>query len=91
MRLTDEQILCNMCDMMDNANIPHNCNGDNLIEIDKHYKIEINKSTTPWHCTLVHDGNEIYSSNPTGIIIMLKAKLALDKGEYYEISKTTAS
>lgn len=45
--LSDEEILANMCNLMDSANIPHNCNGDDLIEIDKNHKITINKSTIP--------------------------------------------
>ena len=77
--LSDEQMLINMCHLMDEAHIPHNCNGDNLIEIDERHKIEINKSTIPWRCTLVIDGNEVYSSNPTGIIIVLKSRLAYEK------------
>lgn len=47
MMLSDEEILANMCNLMDSANIPHNCNGDDLIEIDKNHKITINKSTIP--------------------------------------------
>jgi len=79
MELSDEEILTNMCHLMDLAHIPHNCNGDDLIEIDKNHKITINKSTIPWHCTLVIDDKEVYSSNPTGIIIFLKSRLAYEK------------
>ena len=79
MKLSDEEMLWNMCHLMDLANIPHNCNGDDLIEIDKRHKIKINKSTIPWRCTLVIDDKEVYSSNPTGIIIVLKSRLAYEK------------
>jgi len=77
MELSNEEMLANMCNLMDLAHIPHNCNGDDLIEIDKNHKITINKSTIPWHCTLVIDDKEVYSSNPTGIIIFLKSRLAM--------------
>lgn len=74
----EQQILENICDMMDRAGIPHNCDGDNLIEINEHYKIIMDKSRAPWRCTLFKDDTEIYSSNPTGIILMTKYKLARD-------------
>lgn len=79
MKVNDEEILKNMCHLMDAAGIPHNCNGDSIIEIDKNHRIEINKSTIPWRCALIVDGNEIYSSNPTGIIIVLKSRLVYEK------------
>lgn len=79
MKVNDEEMLKNMCHLMDMAGIPHNCNGDNIIEIDKNHRIEINKSTIPWRCALIVDGNEIYSSNPTGIIIVLKSRLIYEK------------
>ena len=89
--LSDEQMLINMCNMMDKFCIPHNCNGDNIIEINKHYRIEINKTTNPWHCVLKYDGQEIYFSNPTGIIIMLKARLAQEKFYKNKIQKMNKS
>lgn len=88
MKLSDEEILVNICHLMDSANIPHNCNGDDLIEIDKNHKIKINKSTIPWRCTLVIDDNEVYSSNPTGIIIFLKSRLAYEKYFKNKLRKT---
>ena len=87
MRPTDEEILINMCNLMDSAGIPHNCNGDNYIEIDKHYSIEIDKTTSPWRCNLVHDGKKIYSSNPTGIVIVTRARLAQEKHYREKIRK----
>lgn len=79
MEYSDETILGNICDLMDIAKIPHNCNGDNLIEINKEYRIEIDKTTSPWHCTLMKNGEKIYSSNPTGIVLATKAVLAKKK------------
>lgn len=79
MRYSDETILSNICDLMDRAKIPHNCNGDSIIEINKEYRIEIDKSTTPWRCTLMKNGEKVYSANPTGIVLATKAVLVLAK------------
>lgn len=79
MKYSDETILSNICDLMDRAKIPHNCNGDNIIEINKEYRIEIDKSTTPWRCTLMKNGEKVYSANPTGIVLATKAVLVLAK------------
>lgn len=79
MALSNEQMLNNFIDLMDKAGLPHNCNGDNLIEINKVYTIELDKSTIPWQCKLLKNGEKIYTSNPTGIIIVTKAVIAYDK------------
>lgn len=79
MEYSDETILGNICDLMDRAKIPHNCNGDNLIEINKEYRIEIDKTTIPWRCMLMKNGEKVYSANPTGIVLATKAVLAKKK------------
>ena len=73
--MTDEEKLCRMMDLMDKLEIPHNCNGRNLILIDGTYSIKINTQTIPWHCSLYKNNEKIYCSNPTGIVLAVNAIL----------------
>ena len=73
--MTDEEKLCRMIAFMDKLEVPHNCNGLDLILINGTYYIKIDKRTNPWHCSLYKNGEKIFSSNPTGIVLIANAVL----------------
>ena len=73
--MTDEEKLCRMIAFMDKLEVPHNCNGRDLILIDGTYSIKINTQTTPWCCSLYKNNEKIFCSNPTGIVLIVNAML----------------
>jgi len=73
--MTDEEKLIRMIDLMDKLEIPHNCNGNDLILIDGTYSIKINTQTIPWYCSLYKNNEKIFCSNPTGIVLIVNAML----------------
>lgn len=73
--MTDEEKLIRMIALMDKLEVPHNCNGRDLILIDGTYSIKINTQTTPWCCSLYKNGEKIFCSNPTGIVLIANAVL----------------
>ena len=73
--MTDEEKLCRMIAFMDKLEVPHNCNGHDLILIDGTYSIKIDKRTTPWCCSLYKNDEKLFCSNPTGIVLLANAVL----------------
>lgn len=73
--MTDEEKLIRMIAFMDKLEVPHSCNGRDLILIDGTYSIKINTQTTPWCCSLYKNGEKIFCSNPTGIVLIANAVL----------------